>query len=88
MKPGFYVFNPCEGIPRIVHPTRTDAMVEAERLAILNPGKTFQVLAILDQCKKDAVQWDHVEKEQDREQGCWHDTSRAICGPGTNSKGE
>ena len=61
MKAGFYVYCVNGGAPYFEHPTQKEAEAEAERLAISNPGRVFQVLAILGQCKKDSVTWDRVD---------------------------
>lgn len=44
-RPGFYVWNPQAGPPRVRHDDALSAKAEANRLAARNPGQTFIVLA-------------------------------------------
>lgn len=46
------------GTPIFRHPTRDAARIEAERLAIANPGEEFVVLESVAAVKKHVVQWD------------------------------
>lgn len=45
------------GSPTYRHSSRKGAVAEAERLAMLNPGKEFFVLESLAACKKADVMW-------------------------------
>lgn len=56
----FYVYQPETHYTEFKHSSRTEAEKEAERLATMNPGKVFQVLAAVSSCKKEAVSWDRV----------------------------
>lgn len=61
MMQGFYVYNVTDHTaPRFLHSELHEAEQEAERLAILNPGKTFQVLSLESQVKTCALEWDRV----------------------------
>ena len=44
-KAGFLVWNPRRGLPTVSHETFEVAVKESERLAQLNPGQTFFVMA-------------------------------------------
>lgn len=46
-----YVFNPNGFAPKYRHPDELSARTEAERLAKLNPGQSFEVLAIVASCR-------------------------------------
>ena len=56
----YYVFNPEGGKPIVTHPSLPIAKAEAERLAIANPGKRFQVLLVVGECRKNEVIWDEI----------------------------
>ena len=60
----FYVYEPSTGYTRFRHDSRTAAEREAERLALLNPGKEFYVLAAIAKCSYKAVTWNRVEVEE------------------------
>lgn len=60
MKPEFYVYEPHSCYTKKPHESRRDARIEAERLARLNPGKTFKVLALIDECRTVDVVWESV----------------------------
>jgi hypothetical protein len=63
MNQGFYVYNVTDQrIPQnpfFTHPCIENANKEAERLAMANPGKTFQVLEICGQVTNRSLQWDY-----------------------------
>lgn len=55
-KGGFYVFNETVGgHPKHRHICQDDAIAEAKRLAALNPGKVFDVVAVTASCVKEDV---------------------------------
>ncbi len=43
--------------PRFKHPTETEARLEAERLARMNPGIRFYILESIDACKMHDIVW-------------------------------
>ena len=49
----------CEenGNPTYKHPVLEQAKAEAERLARNNPGKVFNVLGLIDSCRKNDIVW-------------------------------
>lgn len=63
---GYYVFNSDRSIPpKVVHRMHSDAICEAKRLAAMNPGQTFEVLAITCACRKDDVRVEFTEDGED-----------------------
>lgn len=51
------VWNENGHAPTFKHASATSARTEAERLARLNPGATFHVLALAGSCVKRDVDW-------------------------------
>ena len=49
-------------VPVVKHATKETAFAEAERLAILNPGKEFFVLESLAACVKRDVHWEPTDE--------------------------
>ena len=52
--------------PTFRHETLESARLEAERLAVENPGLRFDVLEALSACRKSSVDWTHL-RERDAE---------------------
>lgn len=52
------------GMPRVRHTSKQAAKLEAERLAIMNPGEDFVVLESLATCRKDSVQWELNDEDE------------------------
>lgn len=57
------VWNPRGGAPTHQHPTLHQARAEAERLARMNPGQDFFVLATVGRAKKVDVEWMELNVE-------------------------
>ena len=51
------VWNEGNSAPTVKHWSERPAREEAERLARLNPGQVFHVLALVDSCIKTDVHW-------------------------------
>lgn len=49
MKPYYYVYKLDGGMPRVRHEMITDAQIEAERLAALEPDECFEILMCVGQ---------------------------------------
>jgi hypothetical protein len=62
-QPFWLVWNERGGVPTYKHLTPESARAEAERLARLNPGGKFHVLAALGHCAFNAVNWTEVQKD-------------------------
>ncbi|RJR07931.1 hypothetical protein C4588_06180 [Candidatus Parcubacteria bacterium] len=60
----FYVYEPSSRYTKFQHRTRVDAEKEAERLAIQNPGKSFEILAAVSVVVKNDVVWDRVPVDE------------------------
>lgn len=54
------VWDPQGGAPTHQHPTLQLARGEAERLARMNPGRTFYVLGSCGKTKKTDVEWTDI----------------------------
>lgn len=57
------VWDPQGGAPTYQHPTFPQARSEAERLARMNPGRTFFVLASCGKAKKTDVEWTDINTD-------------------------
>lgn len=57
METFWMVWNEGNRAPTVKHPSESAARDEAERLARLNPGQKFHVLAAIDCCQKRDVLW-------------------------------
>jgi hypothetical protein len=59
---GYYVYNVTKKTsPMVRHGQHHDAVEEAKRLAAMNPGQSFEVLAITCACKKEDVKVEYTE---------------------------
>jgi hypothetical protein len=62
-QPFWMVWNEQGHAPTFKHITVESARAEAERLARLNPGHQFHVLAALGHCSFNAVNWTQVDHD-------------------------
>lgn len=59
----YLVWNEQGRNPVVKHDTVQSARDEAERLACMNPGQTFHVLAQMDSCRLAHVIWSNNDEE-------------------------
>ena len=57
----YYVYNPYTGYTKYQHPNIESAKKEAERLAALHSGSTFEILERIASVKIQQFIWDKVE---------------------------
>lgn len=57
----FYVYEPSTGYTKYQHNARAEAEKEAERLALINPGKEFIILVSISKCIYKPIIWESVE---------------------------
>lgn len=66
MQQFYVVWNVGHGLPRVQHQTFEAAKGEARRLAMLNPGQIFHVLASAGHAVKELATW--VDHQPDLDQ--------------------
>jgi hypothetical protein len=54
--------------PKVAHDSKLAAIEEAERLAIINPGKVFHILECIASCQSSPVSWWWQEPSNEKEQ--------------------